>query len=1420
MNLKCLILIKNQATPQILEEMRDKIRNFLERLIVTDNGYKEFFWIIHFKRKLMLKDGEYMNYLNFDETQGKVEKKKDKEKDENISKNKVAVSAVKKRNLREVKKVKIIKPITKASLLVDIKSKSKSKDQEMLNISNNDVSLINDSLQDIDIKVGAVNKNQNNFLIHDESILENDMSVLTINQEEIVRKTTKRVEITERHENEIRTVHIIEMDNSINHDKADHKKVVIVEKEIRIDGFMLENINHIEGLVLDDKLPQIKENDFDEGHSMIILEDNLHQQMTIDIANQGILNNHTMNRTIDESFLREDMTGHDISGIFDENLPFTQSINNNIKSENIIRVGEYNSINNVNNDKYFDELDRDDFLNNINFNDEDMQQENEIYQELNNISPELFEIKKMKHRENTKNRKEINKIKRMKAIERKQELLDKIMNLKITNKAFFAFINLINMYSEDIINEEFQKTVKTFFPRGECKDILEQKRYLKDLKLRSQIIKLLRINYIHTPMSKNKSYFDLFYLNEYDFFIKLYERTSTKNISRIASIILYELINFQEIVKPCFEGANIGDPRIKKYLRIYLVEGLLSTLKVFADKIYSHGISMTGEELCISYKITWHFLAVKPYIDGLNQDKTLDQVAQELAAIHEKEENELEAQFDEAVGGIDNFNRKIIFKVLFKNLNSSLEIAMPYYKKYVGDIWYSLNRRLNHITKFDGIDFIANLIDADESNKFLPEQILLFNEFSRIVGFYMTQSKNFKQSPLLSVFNCMVHENDFNYRDYFFRLFLLSFTTERLRNLEENYLLELANKSLDFDYANLHPVILKHFKDKSNHTFFNEINKSMLYNIIILFLYISRHDSYYIWDNSNYKCYQIIRFYSLLAKNPTTDLHTYVLKYSHQEGTINYNFFILIEALLNKIIKLSKWGRDYDLKNEIFYDNLFIVYHQIVSCISDYARESDLEGVITIYARLKSYIFGLKKIMFYESHNPSDIIYEIKLSIIHLLISLLEEDKGSTIVQDLVFYFDPYKMFKICVFHFKLLIKKLIKKENSPLSVFFRENAHDLVFDETHLKEFRELFESDEEFSESILLNLCNRIYFYIKILATVYKHPNAIKCIYAIKKYKMKIYSGKKKTMTDYKYFDQANTQVDAFLESDEITQTEYYVYKFLKAGICMIEVYTYRHKLEFIFFPRINITYFLSQESIDTFEQENFDRNLSIKKLHNLNEFIYQAMEECFYIYHLNNHNKNYGTLFKISNFYYYKFVIFSINTFIAILNWADIDKNTPLLDILLLSFNAINFGYMIIIMTIWVLLRFYPSYRRTRQEYLREKNLPYDENVNIFILLKLVFFDCFIDDKNFLYLILNIIFALISLITNSNFCRFLQMFTYCIMSTVLLRTIHFIQKHTKFLASMTIFFVIFVMTYAAFTHDYYGTLEIEQVNLFIIN
>ena len=60
--------------------------------------------------------------------------------------------------------------------------------------------------------------------------------------------------------------------------------------------------------------------------------------------------------------------------------------------------------------------------------------------------------------------------------------------------------------------------------------------------------------------------------------------------------------------------------------------------------------------------------------------------------------NELTQQFEEQLGGVDNFTRKTIFRVLYRNLNITLEVALPFYKKYIGDIWFAINRRINQVS--------------------------------------------------------------------------------------------------------------------------------------------------------------------------------------------------------------------------------------------------------------------------------------------------------------------------------------------------------------------------------------------------------------------------------------------------------------------------------------------------------------------------------------------------------------------------------------------------------------------------------------------------------------------------------------------------------------------------------------------------
>jgi len=210
------------------------------------------------------------------------------------------------------------------------------------------VSNLNNSV----IDEGEINveKNQNDFVINNESIIHekninvNDITDLTINQDEIVKKQEEEEKkiIVEKHDI-ILEKHVIEIDGK--------KEVKIIEVDNRtknVDGFMLENVNNIEGLIKENKLPQINENNFDD-QSMIKIEDQLHQQMDIDVANQGILNNNldlSINKSVDENFIKEDQSKMDVSGFFEENLPFSK--NNENKNEKAIKVGEYNSINDVN----------------------------------------------------------------------------------------------------------------------------------------------------------------------------------------------------------------------------------------------------------------------------------------------------------------------------------------------------------------------------------------------------------------------------------------------------------------------------------------------------------------------------------------------------------------------------------------------------------------------------------------------------------------------------------------------------------------------------------------------------------------------------------------------------------------------------------------------------------------------------------------------------------------------------------------------------------------------------------------------------------------------------------------------------------------------------------------------------------------
>lgn len=1528
-NLKILMLIKEKAPKLLLSDMRGKINNFVEKLNLMDSGFKEFFWILNIKKKLLLKDQDYQNYINFDEFLEEAEKKKPELDQAEISKMKSSAAAKLKKQQRDIKKKIRIKNIKDAVSKEKSRTYTKSKNlEDTLNINNED------SFEKIDPNVLTIDKNINDNELMDEPSQNTELTIL---EDDIVKKN----EISDNNASDNSEDLTKNLDKVVRGggDNVNINKGNPNDKKKMEDGFYLENVKNI-GEGQDNRLNVINEKNFDEN-SMINIDNDLHQQLGDDemnlTGNEGILTPIDKTRAkdgFDASYIEnESAVGH----IFDQSVSYNEQTIN-VHTMKAANKRKYNP----------EDFDPNEVFKNMeleNSDDENLLLEKEFINELGDISNDLFarDNQKANNNKRSKVNKEIIKLKKLRAKEQQNEVLSKIMQSELSEKAFYVLVKLVNIFSEDVINEEFQKTIKKFLPRGDIISILEQKRYITDLKLRSQMIKLLRINYLNTPLSESKSYFDLFYMNEYEFFIKLYERTNSKNISRVSRIMINEFRNLVEIVQSSLsvaefkrnkglEAKNMNpediEEKLRKNLKIYLIDGLLSTLRVFADKIYSHGQEMTGEEIFNIFEVTYCFMESRIFIEKLLQDESVNDA---IAAQRETEDNDLKEIFDDKLGGMDNFNRKNIFKILYTNLNKTIEIALPFYKRHVGDIWFSLDRRVNQVSSQDGINFMPDVVLENQGNiKQEPQILLLYHEFSNICKFYLSQSKNFRQSPIMSIFNSITHEQDFNYRENFFRLFLLVFTNEKFRDLEDNFMLELMNKCLEYDYEKLHYSIYKIFTEKeslsyisnlgdnaektnnirflpnlsnnniteaNNNTknnalkkkgiinnyyrldiFLNEYNKYMLYNIIVLFLYINRQDSFFIWEESNYKVFSMIKFITLLAKNPSNKLHDFILKTSHKLHTMEYNFFFLIEALNNKIIKLTKWGKRYDLRNEIFYDNLFVIYHQSANCLAQYAKEADEQGALLVYNRFKSYIYGLKKILLQKIqeenihdrkiHNHSfDVSYEVKDSVLQTLICILEEGKAKDLVSDIVYYFEPYKLFKMCVFHFRLILNRLLKKINHPITtkIEHKKDCEEIELNmEIHLPMLLDLYRTDEEFSSSIMLTICNKTFHYLCLLRDLYKNSGAIKCFYLIKSWKSLrsiINSTDNKEITDqtiygykslnnFKYFHDAKTQVDHFLESSEVKETDYTVYKFLKHTFCTIEVFTYRNKIEHVYFPRIPLSYYLSNETINNFVNlGSINRETHFDKAHNLVQFTNKALEETYFHYHLAS---SVGFLANMSlkmNFSYAIYISFLLSVIVCIANWAHLndlklgEETSSSAKSIVSGLNAVNLVYVLFVIVFYSAFRIYPNYRTMLSSHITSSSSSnpkndinikmYSNDLNIrtsktYILnddasvplhkrFGILVFGCGLFDRQFLTLFSTFLFIIISLISDKSTYRFFQLSTILLINDLLflyLRTfITAVRTHLKFFVWLIVLMVIILTTTSALAFDYYTHYKINS-------
>jgi len=1339
---------------------------------------------------------------------------------------------------------------------------------------------------------------------------------------------------------------------------------IIIQKKGFNSDLFIKNNEIIQGICKNEDIIEVNDSELKNNHNY-----------NINYINKKNFNKEKKNLNKGESVIKnKNFTNIDLSMsfIFDENLPYGEQDEwiNEQRNEEIQNIYDKTNIKSLikqdlnlklmkskNNLINFDSTKKDqqsenfdkkyqmknpndyNYLLQIEISDEDdqeLQKEILLYSDLNNESQDLLNNKKLRRKDLKINRLQKLRNKQIKNQEKKQTILNQIMKSENGQRSFETFIKFLNIFSEDIVDEEFQNIIKKIFSRNDIINIMELKRHTGELKLRCNMLKILKINYLLTPISYNKNYFDLFYINEADFFSKLYNKSTAKSIIHFGNILIYEFTNFHNIIMCFLDKYNNNEKKnqfqIDKILFDYICNGLIGSLKIFVDKVYSEGQNITGEELLLVYKISYEYMEVKIIIDSFIQGKTINE---SLELVKEKNKNPLENLFTKDLGGIDNFKRKTLFNFLYEQLQTTLdeiEIKINFYlydginkedfinnpkSSYINNARDNFDKNMNdkkikigkqemnnffkskssslkqiissyyrvmHKNEFyNGINFLPNLLTKLKTinpEKIDQQEIKILTEYSNICKIYLKSLKNFRQGPLFSIFNGMTNEKDFNYREIFIKFFLFVISNERFKYNYENNLIEIVNKCFEYEQDLIHEVFFKFFQMKKSEHFFNEINRKMIYNMIILLIYMNRKDVNFIWEKANYNSCLIINFFTLLSKGCRNKLGEFILKYCHRiqfcddkqnvefnfldekknfilqkskkgetqinsnlfnsenqeklannkkvnhSGKLLYNFFILLEALLSKIIKSSRWGKFCETKNEIFYDNLFVIFHKIIQCLTEYCHDSDEDGINLIYERLKSIIYGLKRILFYQSEEPDDIIYEIKLSILQLLLALIEENNGSKIIDDLIFHFDPFHMFKLCVFHFKLLISKWEKTNPSELYILRndigKKHTNSAAFStikkldfilsiDPNLKQLINLYNSNDDFANENLLQISFKLFTYIKILKENYKNLQANKCIYAIKRFKNILAGfekrGKHRNFLEYKYFYRTGSIVDTFLEQDEINETEFVIYSFIKKHIKCIEVFSQKNKLEIINFTVVPLTCYINYENLARFEDFFFQRDMAFKKINSLNVFINETLEQCFYSFHLSRTNKLVSIIDKVSYFLYYKIVVCIVNVIICCMTWAKIDNSgNKVLDKLCFAFDLINLGFMIAIITIWFAVRFYPLYRQKKINFMKiSQKYGSKKDISFFRNLKIIIIDTLLRNYDFVYLFFNIIFTLLSLITEYASFRYFVLASYIIISFNLVKLLHNIANHIVMLFNFSIIIFILLMLFTSISYDF---------------
>lgn len=841
------------------------------------------------------------------------------------------------------------------------------------------------------------------------------------------------------------------------------------------------------------------------------------------------------------------------------------------------------------------------------------------------------------------------------------------------------------------------------------------------------------------------------------------------HLSLESSIIKHELKFFNHVI------VDSGTKNSKTILE-YFENGIILPLYVFLNKFMSIIYDLKGFEYLKLYEIVVYFLKLKKFLmtrrDIIDNKKDFEfkSIFKTFLALKKNKFSLISNRFEEReIIELDNdliemsephfeiLNYKKVYSYYEKHISGF--VTKPKMKS-LKDLFDKKNEtyndeKINKMSlKYKNLGLIKTVQDKKIFDLILKyeNEKSKFNESSFVINLgeqNLSQDSNYRNLILQNVF-FLINDERFSskyQKSSFWNLFKLlqydtTATQHEIQNLsnihDENY------HTLDF------PFIVNIFLENFLSLIFSSCNPSQT----------AMHEDYFISITIvkilKYLCEEHNRnFQNIFFEKLKFDYKPFYVNNTALTKNSKISLFDMMLGILSKIVILAKWEKvkftTDEKSNSYFYDIFFVIVELLIEMVQG-TEEKNLINIIKNEKEksenenigLLAFLSSVKNVLLRDK-NDSLTVYKVRNDIINFVVAFLEE---SSTPDRLIFMvssvYNPFTIFETIV----NTMKKLYIKSKNKLNKMNIKEYKKYLFDSKMCDYFIEKYFNDLEFSKTPEFEFSNRMYQYVRLLATEYNNEDALKIINSINAFKegslVSYFSKKIKNKVD---IDNINDVI-----VDENIFQNYFTVKFFEKITRSVTV-SMNKEVRVLFTLNPLIPYLSNASKHEFFEYVN--RETRYTKLFSLIEACDYFYEEIMY----NSQRKgNYPLrLFNKMNYKYIEIFVFFltfVNNTVLLATW-DLSE-IPSGDISTIGFISILAYIQLIVncfsFLVWFLSKF-PLYylieiKKHAVSYKKEV-----DNLSIWTKIKVALINCIILKQEVIAFIWNIILVAIA-VTNDSY------------------------------------------------------------------